>query len=236
MFGEDVREHLGARVPDDHARQSRPDRTAAGVLDSCIDPDVLDLGCGNGDSIDFFRAIAPRVRWVGVDIDDSAEVRTRTRTDAEFRVFDGEHIPAADDTFDLVFCVQVLEHVRRVPPLLADAARVLRPGGHLVGSTSQLEPFHSRSTANPTPYGLNAEMEGAGLQTLELRPGIDGLTLIVRRALGGPRVLERFWTTESPLNRVIDLYGRVKRLDAAGVNAAKLVLCGQYVFLARKPG
>jgi len=172
---------------------------------------------------------------VGVDIEDSAEVRTRTRADAEFHVFDGEHIPFADHTFDVVFCTQVLEHVDRVPPLLGDAARVLRPGGHLVGSTSQLEPFHSRSTANPTPYGLNLEIERAGLETVEMRPGIDGLTLIVRRALGGPGVLERFWTSESPLNRLVNLYGRVKRLDPQGVNAAKLVLCGQFAFLARKP-
>lgn len=234
MFGDDVREHLGSRVPSDHSRQSRADQVSSRVL-AAEAPDVLDLGCGNGDSIDFFRRVAPRVKWVGVDIEDSAEVRTRTRNDAEFHVFDGEHIPLADHAFDLVFCVQVLEHVARVPPLLADAARVLRPGGHLVGSTSQLEPFHSQSTANPTPYGLNLELEKAGLKTLEMRPGIDSLTLIVRRGLGGPGVLERFWTSESPLNRLVDLYGRFKRLDPQAVNAAKLVLCGQFVFLARKP-
>lgn len=235
MFGDDVREHLGSRVPSDHARQSRADQIASRVLSSKAEPDVLDLGCGSGDSIDFFRQTAPAVRWVGVDIEDSAEVRTRTRADAEFHVFDGEHIPFADHTFDVVFCTQVLEHVARVPPLLAEVTRVLRPGGHLVGSTSQLEPFHSRSTANPTPYGLNGEIERAGLETVEMRPGIDGLTLIVRRALGGPGVLERFWTSESPLNRLVNLYGRVKRLDPQGVNAAKLVLCGQFTFLARKP-
>ncbi|MGI8749124.1 MAG: class I SAM-dependent methyltransferase [Thermoleophilaceae bacterium] len=235
MFGDDLREHLGSRVPGDHSRQSRADQVSSRALGAEKAPHVLDLGCGNGDSIDFFRRVAPRVKWVGIDIEDSAEVRTRTRTDAEFHVFDGEHIPLADHAFDLVFCVQVLEHVARVPPLLADAARVLRPGGHLVGSTSQLEPFHSRSTANPTPYGLNLELEKAGLKTLEMRPGIDSLTLIVRRGLGGPGVLERFWTSESPLNRLVDLYGRFKRLDPQAVNAAKLVLCGQFVFLARKP-
>lgn len=235
MFGEDVREHLGSRVPSDHARQSRADHLAPRVLDAARRPDVLDLGCGSGDSIDFFRQTTPGVRWVGVDIEDSAEVRTRTRSDAEFHVFDGEHIPFGDHTFDLVFCVQVLEHVARVAPLLADAARVLRPGGHLLGSTSQLEPFHSRSIANPTPYGLNLEMERAGLETVEMRPGIDSLTLIVRRALGGPTALERFWTSESPVNRLVDLYGRLKRLNPQAVNAAKLVLCGQFTFLARKP-
>lgn len=235
MFGEDVRDHLGPRVPTDHARQARSHELVPRLLAGMNAPEVLDLGCGNGDSIDLFKRIAPAVRWKGVDIESSDEVRSRTRTDADFHVFDGEHIPFADASFDLVFCHQVLEHVYRTPPLLAEAARVLRPGGHLVGSTSQLEPFHSRSTANPTPYGLNLELEEAGLETVEMRPGIDSVTLIVRRGLGGPAVLERFWTSESPLNRLVDLYARVKRMQPADVNAAKLVLCGQFTFVARRP-
>ena len=73
MFGEDVREHLGSRVPSDHARQSRADHLAPRVLDAARRPDVLDLGCGSGDSIDFFRQTTPGVRWVGVDIEDSGQ-------------------------------------------------------------------------------------------------------------------------------------------------------------------
>lgn len=235
MFGEDVRHLLGARVPGDHARQTRSHDLVADVLAGLPEPRVLDLGCGDGRSVDLFRALAPTATWLGVDIEGSAEVAARTRTDAEFRTFDGCNIPSPDGSVDLVFCHQVLEHVRAPAPLLADVARVLAPGGHLVGSTSQLEPFHSQSTANPTPYGLMLVLEEAGLPVLQMRPGIDGLTLIVRRGLGGPRVLERFWTRESPLNRVIDLYGRLTGMDTADVNAAKLVLCGQFAFVARKP-
>jgi SAM-dependent methyltransferase len=170
-----------------------------------------------------------------VDIERSAEVEMRTRGDADFHTFDGERLPFGDAEFDLVWCKQVLEHAENPRALLADVARVLRSGGVLIGSTSQLEPFHSRSTANPTPYGLTLALEEAGLHTTAIRPSIDSLTLIVRRAVGGGALFDRWWAHESPVNRAIDLYARVRRMEPAAVSAAKLVLCGQFVFAAERP-
>ena len=168
-------------------------------------PRVLDLGCGTGDSVDLFRSLEPRVQWTGADIEQSPEVAERTRTDADFVTFDGEHLPFADASFDLVYCKQVLEHVRRPQPLLAEVARVLRPGGWLAGSTSHLEAFHSRSIWNYTPYGLMLLLEEAGLELVEVRPVIDAFTLIAWRALGTPRFFYRWWARESPPYRAISL-------------------------------
>jgi hypothetical protein len=69
----------------------------------------------------------------------------------------------------------------------------------------------------------------------EVRPGIDSLALIVNRGLGMRRWTRRWWAVESPLNRVVGGYGRVRRLPAVQVNAMKLLLCGQFAFLARRP-
>jgi SAM-dependent methyltransferase len=194
---------------------------------------VLDLGCGAGDSVQQFRDVNPDVRWTGVDIERSPEVEARRRTDASFVVFDGVHLPFEDGSFDAVYCKQVLEHVRAPAPLLAEVARVLRPGGLFAGSTSQLEPFHSYSTWNYTPYGLKLLLDEAGLGLVELRPGIDSLALIVNRGAGMRRWTRRWWSVESPLNRVADGYGRLRRLEPVQVNAIKLMLCGQFAFLAR---
>ncbi len=240
MLGDDLLAALGARVPGDHARQVLADayiapltREVGGVAGAA----VVDLGCGPGDSVDAFRRADPRVQWTGVDLPDSPEVATRTRTDAEFRTFDGVAVPFADASLDLVFCKQVLEHVERPTPLLADVGRVLRPSGVLVGSTSQLEPYHSRSQWNYTPVGLTRLIEESGMRVEELRPGIDALTLIVRRGLGVPQLFRRWWAHESPLNRTVGAFARVNRLSVARTNAMKLLLCGQFCFVARRaPG
>jgi SAM-dependent methyltransferase len=232
MLGDDILTVLGDAIPRERVPQALADDFIPRLASSGA---VMDLGCGAGDSVEQFRNVNPHVRWVGVDVERSPEVASRRRTDSEFVVFDGVRLPFEDASFDAVYCKQVLEHVREPAPLLAEVARVLRPGGSFAGSTSQLEPFHSFSTWNYTPYGLKLLCEGAGLEVVELRPGIDSLAVIVNRGLGMRRVTRRWWAVESPLNRVADAFGRVRRLDAVQVNAIKLLLCGQFAFLARRP-
>ena len=238
MLGDDLGELLGRRFPADHSRQAMADDYAARFLARPDRPHaahVMDLGCGPGDSVDLFRSLDPGVRWVGVDIERSPEVAERTRMDAEFVTFDGVNLPFEDASHDLVYCKQVLEHVRQPEPLIKEVARVLKPGGWFAGSTSHLEAFHSYSLWNYTPHGLTVLAEDAGLEVLELRPCIDGLTLVAWRALGMPRLFYRWWPHESPVNRLIELAGRVARLDARTRNQVKLTLSGQFTFLARRP-
>jgi SAM-dependent methyltransferase len=237
VLGDDLGELLGPRIPRDHSRQVVADDYAGRYLsrdDRPAAPRVMDLGCGTGDSVDLFRRLDPAVRWVGVDLERSPEVDERVRDDAEFVTFDGVNLPFEDRSFDLVYCKQVLEHVRRPDPLIREVGRVLAPGGWFAGSTSQLEAFHSRSIFNHTPYGLTLMIEDAGMEVVELRPVIDGLTLVTWRTIGLPNFFYRWWgPRESPLHRVIEIAGRARRLDARTRNQIKLTLCGQFAWLAR---
>ena len=238
--GREIAAALGDAVPSDHASQTLAEsyvQRAAGRVDG-RPWRVLDLGCGPGDSVDLFRARDPDVQWVGLDIEGSREVLSRTRTDARFEQFDGVAIPFGDDSFDLVYCKQVLEHVHRPRALIAEVARVLAPHGSFAGSTSQMEPFHSQSTFNYTPSGLKSLLEPAGLELVEMRPGIDAIALIARRLVprSSPRidrVWGRWWGNRSPLNRCLDVYGAARRMDARALNATKLLFCGQFAFQAR---
>lgn len=238
--GRELEELLRASLPSDHARQTLADQYIEREMGRVGGRPwrVLDLGCGSGSSVDFFRARDADVQWIGLDVPDSPEADARARTDARFATFDGEVIPFDDGSFDLVYCKQVLEHVRHPRPLITDVRRVLAPGGFFAGSTSQLEPFHSLSMWNYTPVGFCALLQEADLTPVELRPGIDALTLITRRLLGSGRCFDRWWARwwggRSPLNRVIDTYGRVRGLDARALNATKLLFCGQFAFLARR--
>lgn len=224
-------------IPDDHSRQA----TSKYFADRLLKPgntirQVMDLGCGAGSSLDYFREKNPAINWVGLDIVRSPDIESRIEVWGEFVLYDGIHMPFDDNQFDLIYCSQVFEHVRRPADLLQEVYRVLRPGGYFVGSTSHLEPFHAHSVWNYTPYGFSLLIEEAGLRLVEFRPGIDALTLIIRRGFRGAMLFSRWWERESPLNLVISLCGKVMRKRPAWINAVKLVFCGQFCFLIRKPG
>ncbi len=221
-------------IPNDHSRQVNSMYYIKYVLGDNDIRWVMDLGCGAGNLVDYFRRKDPSIRWVGLDIEESPEVMSRTKTDADFYRFDGIHIPFDDNYFDLIYCNQVLEHVRYPSDLLKEVYRVLRHNGHFVGSTSQLEPYHSYSLWNYTPYGFRLLIEEAGLQLIEIRPSIDALTLIIRCSLANSKIFSHWWGKESPLNQVISFFGKMMRKRSASVNAVKLLFCGHFCFLVRK--
>lgn len=224
-------------IPDDHARQV----TSRYYLDEAMRgpraPDrVVDLGCGRGASAALFRSHDPRVRWVGLDIRDSPEAAQRTPGGDAVVYFDGVNMPFRSDAVPLVYSHQVFEHVARPRELLAEVGRVLRPGGLLIGSTSQFEPYHSFSLWNYTPYGFRVLVEEAGLTLEEIRPSLDGVTLIMRSYHDSrKREYGRFWQRESPLNTEIDAWARTGDRRAALVNLRKLMFCGQFAFRVTKP-
>ncbi len=220
-------------VPEDGSGQTVDGFYVNQVLEAGSIKTVVDLGCGTGRTAEMFRAKAPGIRWVGVDIESSPEVNQRERTDLEFLTFDGVHLPFADDEVELMYCHQVLEHVREPAKLLAEVKRVLKPGGVLIGSTSHLEPYHSYSLWNFTPYGFVELIREAGLRTKELRPGIDAFTLFLRKALGNPRWMDGLFARETPVNMLIGLAGFLTRRDAKEINLLKLMFCGRFSFLVR---
>ena len=97
------------------------------------DQRVLEVGCGSGV---FLRAAADRGAAVtGVDSSGRlVELARRRAPEAELMVGDLQALPFDDDSFDVVFASNLLEHLERpaATALLAGARRVLRPGGRLV--------------------------------------------------------------------------------------------------------
>ena len=101
-----------------------------------LDPDaiVADLGCGTGQ---FAATIAPYVRQV-VAVDESAAMLDAARgrlaplDGVELRQGALEALPLADGEADLAVLLLVLHHLAEPATALAEAARVVKPGGRLL--------------------------------------------------------------------------------------------------------
>ncbi len=196
---------------------------------------VLDLGCGEGNSSAFFRALDPTVVWRGVDIVDSPEVQGRSATLPGMTSFDGINLPYEANYFDIVYSHQVFEHVREPHPLMRDVVRVLKPGGYFVGSVAYLEPYHSFSVFNFTPFGMVYLMEATGLVPETLHHCYDAAFTIIRQLSNRSRFIEPL-RSRSALYLALEIVGRMARLDAGDINLVKLQFSGAFCFVGRKPG
>jgi ubiquinone/menaquinone biosynthesis C-methylase UbiE len=93
---------------------------------------ALDVGAGAGA---FAFAIAPRVREVvAVELDEALAARARADAprNVEVVVADGEHLPFERASFDLAGTLRTLHHTPRPELLVAELARVTRPGGTIL--------------------------------------------------------------------------------------------------------
>jgi SAM-dependent methyltransferase len=91
----------------------------------------LDLGCGDGKLMRILLEAARASPFlVGVDI-DPLETRDASASGVYRRVrtAPGDRLPEPDACFDFAFSNSVLEHIDELEPVIAEVARVLRPGG-----------------------------------------------------------------------------------------------------------
>ena len=99
---------------------------------------VVDVGCGAGiDSLIAARMVGPEGRVVGIDMTTAMLDRARAAAveagfaNVEFREGFMEELPVADAWADVVISNGVLNLTPDKPRVLAEMARVLKPGGRL---------------------------------------------------------------------------------------------------------
>jgi SAM-dependent methyltransferase len=136
-FDEDASRRLVEtyRSPDVVAQR----RATLELLDPQPGERVIDIGSGPGMlAADIAEAVGPRGSVVGVDVSETMnEIARRTpRPDGgapmEFVLGDALALPGPDGGFDAAVSTQVYEYVEDMPAALAEARRVLRPGGRLL--------------------------------------------------------------------------------------------------------
>jgi len=161
---------------------------------------VLDLGCAGG-----FMAEALAARGAKVTgIDPAAQAINAARVHAaeagleiQYDVGVGEELPYENAAFDVVVCVDVLEHVGDLTKVLAEMARVLKPGGLFLFDTinrNLLSRFATITIAEDTLRLLPKGTHDPALfiRPAELRTGLEKAGLVSGPMTGlGPRGLNR---------------------------------------------
>jgi len=105
-------------------------------LKECVAPfkgSLLDLGCGGGTNTEKLAKIYKRARVYGCDISQTAIAYAKKYGGGKvkYAVIKGKIFPYKSNTFDVVVCLDVLEHVPNVEAFLTQIRRVLKKNGKL---------------------------------------------------------------------------------------------------------
>lgn len=106
---------------------------------------LMDIGCWDGRATARYALACGANQVSGIEIfaDQVSQARERGidvhKVDLERGI-----LPLSDNSFELVICNQVFEHIKGVFDLLSEIHRILKPGGHFIFSVPNLASLHNR--------------------------------------------------------------------------------------------
>jgi SAM-dependent methyltransferase len=167
-------------------------RTVLALLGLQEGSSVLDLGCGNARDLVALQRERSDLRLMGIDLSEAMLREGRVcfgqlAASPQLVLGDASHLPFRSECFDGAICSEVVEHVPNWRDVIAEVARILRPGGRLVLTTpnrwgtygldrATLGRLHDwfRPSAHPydewkEPREVEAALGTAGLKVVERR-------------------------------------------------------------------
>jgi 2-polyprenyl-3-methyl-5-hydroxy-6-metoxy-1,4-benzoquinol methylase len=206
---------------------------------------ALDIGCGGGLFLSKLRDAGAKV--MGIELSDSRAhyAQDHMKLQIEKRTIESAYWASKKDHFDIVTLWDVIEHVNRPGLTLESAARVLKPGGHILIDTPCRDAFYHRFgaftyrlTGGIFPTFLNA-MYSAHLfghkqifATWELRKALEDCNLEVLK-------IEKFHELSFPHDfylKKIFKSDLIVKLIAPSVNIALMLfpIRNKMIVVARK--
>jgi SAM-dependent methyltransferase len=133
------------------------------AIDKYASGKVLDIGCGNKPYKDFFEKKIESYTGCDMIQSDKNEVDI---------ICPATEIPLAQNTMDTVFSTQVIEHVADHGKMLAEAYRILKPGGYLILSGPMYWEHHEVpfDFFRFTRYGFEYILQKEGFTNLIITP------------------------------------------------------------------
>lgn len=131
---------------------TKPLRKAVDSIVKClpVSKKILEIGSWqerNQHEIADLRPLFPEAVYIGTDMRPGPGVD---------KVANANNLPFADRSFDLVFCLETLEHADKPWLVAGEIERVLKPSGIAIVSSQQNFPIHNYPSDyfRYTPYGL----------------------------------------------------------------------------------
>lgn len=175
---------------------------------SLKDADVLDVGCGGGLLCEALAARGARVK--GIDAAEKALGVARlhqaeTGAQIDYQLITAEELAAENPgSFDVVCCLEMLEHVPDPASTVAACAALCRPGGQLFFSTINRNPFAWATAIVGAEYILRLLPRGTHRYDRLIRP--DELAAACRDADLRPRDISGMHY--NPFTRTVKIGGR----------------------------
>ncbi|WP_167977471.1 class I SAM-dependent methyltransferase [Lentzea indica] len=140
---------------------------------------VLEVGCGMGEGLNFLTRLVDPARAVGLDISTAAIRRANALLARGDRLTyvegDAERLPFADGEFDLVINVESSHNYPDVERFFREVSRVLKPGGHF----SHIDVFDPRSYVRFTKL----QQEIADFEWIHERDVTENVKSAIRRRM-----------------------------------------------------
>ena len=153
------------------AEHIQQDILPALTRDISLGEEMLEIGPGPGAATEWLRSRVRQLTAVEIDAEAAGKLAARyPGGNVEVVTGDATQLSYPDGSFDSVACFTMLHHVptaARQDQILAEALRVLRPGGTLIGSDSlasvSLHHFHEGDPYNPVdPAWLLGRLQTLG--------------------------------------------------------------------------
>lgn len=164
---------------------------------------VLDVGCGDGFISSLIGGIT-KAKVYGVDISREAVTTARKRgIDAKVIDVDKQKFPFKENTFDAIFCGDLIEHLYDTENLLEIVNEILKPRGYAVISVPNIASWYNRVFLL---FGLMPTWIESSLRTYTGNPlikeGVGHIHAFTKRSLTELLRLKKFSiekTTGSPV-------------------------------------
>ena len=190
---------------------------------------TLDIGAQNG----------PYAAWfpnrLAVDIKRGTGVQLLS---------DVQALALADDTFDVVVCTEVLEHLPEPQTAIHEMYRVLKPGGTLILTTRFLFPIHDapHDYFRFTRYGLQYLLRRFEVVELKEETTTVGTLAVLLQRVGmqtqprGSAVLRGIWLVAAQLMRPWSFLVGQEFGDSRRTVPVRGIMTSGYHVCCRKPG